>query len=67
MCQHSNEHMLKVVVGEGGGGGKTTEGDTIIIQFLQATYVQEWPGRIKPTAAGVRSTDRICFQSRDII
>ncbi len=37
MCQHSNEHMLKVVVWEGGGGGKTTEGDTIIIQFLQAT------------------------------
>ncbi len=31
MCQHSNEHMLKVVAGEGGG---STEGDTIIIQFL---------------------------------
>lgn len=30
MCQHSNEHMLKVVVGQG-DGSKTTEGDTINI------------------------------------
>lgn len=35
MCQHSNEHMLKVVVGEG-CGCKTTGGDTINLQFLQA-------------------------------
>lgn len=32
-CQHSNEHMLKVMVGEG-DGSKTTEGDTINIQFI---------------------------------
>lgn len=32
-CQHSNEHMLKVVVGEG-DGSKTTGGDTVNIQLL---------------------------------